>query len=96
MEQGFSPRLSRVAAGVCLILLVGILEHSVGVLRHAIGLWKILAILTSFVAALFLVPALSPVNSTVRSLAGRIARALDLLRIADWLEARFESLTRKQ
>lgn len=84
MELGFGPKLSRVAAGLCPMLLLGGLEY-------AFGAWREFAISISLLALFLLLSVLLPVSSNVRRFAGRVARALDVLRPAEWLEDRFEN-----
>jgi hypothetical protein len=88
MDLGFGPRFSRVAAGVCLMLLLGSLEYLVGSRR-------ILAVLISLLALILFLSLLLPGTAKVKMLAGRVARSLDVLRAAEWLENRFEHLTKR-
>ena len=88
MDLGFGPKFSRIAAGLCLFLLYG-------VLWYAFGPWEILAISISLLVLFLLLAVLLPESSIVRRFAGRVARVLDVLRLADWLEDRFENFTRR-
>jgi hypothetical protein len=80
LEQGFAPRLSRVAAGLCACLLLGLLAH---VFRG----WKLIAIPILILLPLFLVP-----QAVARKFSGNVAKALDVVRLAEWLDDRFERI----
>jgi hypothetical protein len=85
LDLGFSPKLSRVAAGICLLLLLGLLDY---VARR----WKLIAIPISLVLLLLV---LSSWGSRARKFAGRVAKALDVTRLGEWLEDRFENLIKR-
>jgi hypothetical protein len=86
LEQGFNPRLGRVAAGICFLLFLGLLDYLFG-LRKWLG---ILLLFVLLVLLLFLFPK-SPWVSRMTHFVGR---ALDLGNTLDWLEARCEKPTR--
>jgi hypothetical protein len=84
LEQGFGPKLSRVAAGVCFFLFLGVLDY-------LLGPWVLLAIvLLPLLLALLAVVAF-PKSS--RKVVGVVLRSLDIERLLGWLEERFENLT---
>jgi len=87
MDLGFGPKLSRVAAGVCLILFFGLL-------RHLFGLWIWLGIFGPALVALLLLVTFprSPAAGRAGSFAVRVPDPLPLL---EWLQERFENLAKR-
>ena len=83
MEQGFGPKLSRVAAGICFFLLLLLLNY-------VFGLGRLLVITLSFLLLLCLLSIALPENSLVKKIVGRASKLLDASILLDWLEDRFE------
>ena len=84
MDYGFGPKVSRVAAGVCLLFFLGTLRYFFGRWVWTIPLLLVLAVL--------LLALILPRNLAVRQLSGFTAWTMDLEHPFGWLEDRFESL----
>ena len=65
-----------------------------GGLEYAFRGWKMLAVSIWLLAVFLLLSAFLPDSPVVRTFAGRVARSLDVLRLAEWLEDRFGNLRR--
>jgi hypothetical protein len=89
MELGFGPRLSRVAAGVCFLLFLGLLQYF-------FGLWVMIAIMMlPALLAVLLVVAL-PNSSRKRRIIGLVTSSVDITGFfVERLDDRFESLMKR-
>ena len=89
MEQGFSPRLSRLAAGVCLLLFLEALEYF-------FGPWAALGIVALPVLIALLLAIALPNSSRKRRIINLVASSLDIGSFfIERLDDRFESLARR-
>jgi hypothetical protein len=89
MELGFGPRLSRVAAGVCFLLFLGLLQYF-------FGLWVMIAIMMlPALLAVLLVVAI-PNSSRKRRIIGLVTSSVDITGFfVERLDDRFESLMKR-
>jgi hypothetical protein len=89
LEQGFAPRLSRVAAGVCFLLFLGAVQYF-------FGQWAMLAILMfPLLLALLLLIAL-PNSSRKRRIIRLVTGSVDITDFfIERLDDRFESLIKR-
>jgi len=89
LEQGFAPRLSRVAAGVCFLLFLGALQYF-------FGSWVVLAIvMLPALLALLLVVAV-PKSSRKKRIIGLVSSSVDVGSFfIERLDDRFDSLIKR-
>jgi hypothetical protein len=89
LEQGFAPRLSRVAAGVCLLLFFG-------ALRYFFGGWVMLAIFVLPVLFALLVSVALPRSPGRKRMIDWAFKHLDVFDFfVERLDDRFESFERR-
>ena len=84
MEQGFGPKLSRIVAGVCFLLFLGLIDY-------LFGLRKLFAITLLFLLLVFLLSLALPKSLSLKRLVVRISELLDISHLWNWLEDRFET-----
>ena len=89
MEQGFSPRLSRVAAGVCFFLFLGAIEYF-------FGFGMMIVILALPLITVLLLTIALPNSSRKRRIIQLVASSVDIGNFfMERLDDRFESLARR-
>jgi len=88
LEQGFAPRLSRVTAGMGLLLFPGAIGYFFG----RLPMFALLAIPVLLGLPVLLLWLPSPRSLTMKTLCGRVSRAIDPLALLEWLEQRFQNL----
>ena len=88
MEQGFGPRLSRVAAGVCFFLLMGALQYF-------FGRWVMLTIVMLPVLLALLLAVALPRSSRKSRIIGLVTSSVDVTSFFERLDDRFESVAKR-
>jgi hypothetical protein len=89
VESGFGPRLSRVAAGICLLAFLGALEYF-------FGPWVMLATVMLPVLLALLLTVSLPHSSRKRRVIRLVAGSVDIGKFFfERLDDRFENLTRR-
>jgi len=89
LEQGFAPRLSRVAAGVCFFLFLGTLQYFFG---H----WVTLAVLLLPLLLWLLLRATLPNSSRKKKIIDLVSNSVDITDLfMERLDDRFEGLARR-
>jgi hypothetical protein len=86
MDQGFGPKLSRVAAGVCFLVLGFALQYF-------FGQWVLIAVLFMPLLMALLLTVTLPKSSRKNRIIGLVSRSVDIGLLVEWLEDRFDKLT---
>ena len=89
MEQGFAPKLSRVAAGVCLLVFIGLLQYF-------FGYWVMLVVIFLPVLLWLLLRATVPKSYRKKRVIALVSSSVDIGSFFfERLDDRFESLVRR-